>query len=108
MKTDNEIIAEFMGFEPIKSNHGTHDHPERMGTYGGTGLTFKYDTDWSWLMPVVEKIGNLWEASGGGHQVSINLKIHNLFRVTPIHSHIQQVHKNIVAFIKWYNENKKP
>ncbi len=44
MKTDNEIIAEFMD----------HDVPKEY--LNGSDLNNTYKNSWDWLMPVVEKI----------------------------------------------------
>lgn len=56
-KTDNELIAEFMGIGTDKimpiSFLRVYDHP----VYGETNYTgLHYRTSWDWLMPVVEKI----------------------------------------------------
>lgn len=71
-ETKNELITEgqalvalFMGFKPQKSSLGnTYSHPDLMGVYGGTGMKFKYDTSWDWLMPVVHKILKATEPTG--------------------------------------------
>ena len=53
---NNKLIAEFMGNIPIFENEYkmvTHNNM----CYGIDEL--KYDTDWNWLMPVVERIESL-------------------------------------------------
>ena len=53
MRVNNKLIAEFMGNIPIFENEYqmvTHNNM----CYGIDEL--KYDTDWNWLMEVVEKI----------------------------------------------------
>jgi hypothetical protein len=57
-KTDNEIIAEFMGFR-LDLTHPEYDRwwtrrPYHFFGYGPHEL--KYHESWDWLMPVVEKI----------------------------------------------------
>ena len=77
MKTDNELIAEFMGYEyfPYRDDekgwlHGwMHpnvnrkfgEHARKIAQSRGTFLCrnhgqLRYSTSWDWLMPVVEKI----------------------------------------------------
>lgn len=107
--SDNELIAEFMGFTPMKSNHGTHEHPALMGTYGGSGLKFKYDTSWDWLMPVVEKIEKLEPL--GEYYVDMRTTKCNIYKGETcisgsdggIKSRMERLYKSVVDFIKWYN-----
>src|SRR5688572_8321381 len=73
MKTDNELIAEFMGVYETKDSFDSYGHDipcyytdngiYRTRTLTVPGKTFsdfckaaQYHTSWDWLMPVVEKI----------------------------------------------------
>lgn len=69
----NRLIAEFMGFPPRQSTIGeiwpepknsffVHDNPQ-------------YHSSWDWLMPVVEKIGNLKTRRPDGKELSMFSKI---------------------------------
>ena len=84
MKTDNELIAEFMGMGIF------HYNPNQLG----------YDTSWDWLIPVVEKIHNVVpsEVSEVNNE---GLAIFEIGLLTPI----GEVHEAVVQFIKWYNSN---
>ena len=113
--TDNELIAEFMGFSQGKSEIGnTWEHPDKMGIYGGVGQKFKYDVSWDWLMPVVEKIESLgciveiWKSLGAGCRIQKLIPYQPTIRVTAeSNSMIEAVYQSIIQFIKWYKENKK-
>lgn len=53
MKTDNELIAEFMGWQPRPANNQKY----WMGNEEVDSRLFSaYERSWDWLMPVVEKI----------------------------------------------------
>ena len=102
MKTDNELIAEFMGLKPYEdSRYGTMwPDPTNQNK---VGFALKYDTSWDWLMPVVEKIQK--ECS---HRIVIDgskcrivgehsIKVHTI-------KTINSAYKAVVEFIKWHNE----
>lgn len=106
-KTDNELIAEFMG--------GTFEEREFM-TYGGkrsgkwTFLNGKwcyddqldYNTSWDWLMPVVAKMLDM----SLGKAVSDQFVERVLeFSGTSILYPLPGVYKKVVEFIKWYNQH---
>lgn len=101
MKTDNEIIAEFMGFEKTGTfyeaagvRHDKYKSPDFGYTYAAQ---WAFDTKWSWLMPVVEKI----------HK---NHSIHSQqcrgIKAALISLKIEAVHASVVEFINWYNKQK--
>src|SRR5687767_1323547 len=56
-KTDNELIAEFMGGTIGKRLSRVHINNLPEPDYHADEL--KYDTSWDWLMPVVEKCKTL-------------------------------------------------
>ena len=84
MKTDNELIAEFMG-------------PQACYYRQGNRKVYEYDTSWDWLMPVVEKIGNLYD---GRSMVNCEIFHLSLFAERP------DIYKAVIEFIKWYNDQK--
>ena len=66
-KTDNQIIAEFMGIR-YAENRNSH----KSSDYYYEDIELEYHTSWDWLMPVVEKIYQL--DSNANFFGSINLE----------------------------------
>jgi hypothetical protein len=104
METNNKLLAEFLGY--------TQPHPEYpSSTYwykeGRPPLAIlSFDTDWNWLMEVVEKIESL------GVVVEIRESVCYI-ETTPIdyyseleETKIQATYNACVRFVKWYNEQK--
>lgn len=90
--TDNKLIAEFLGY--------TQPHPDYPdSTYwykeGKAPLTILlFDTDWNWLMQVVEKILN----------ISLELdSMETYYNITDSIPNIEQTHEAVVKFVKLYN-----
>ncbi|HUQ67178.1 MAG TPA: hypothetical protein VM101_13535 [Flavitalea sp.] len=123
-KSDNELIAEFMGaYWP--------EHPKN--EYDSSFLykdnkrwlqvdALKYNTSWDWLMPVVEKIENTEvvsiETVGLGEKMNVQInkrfcKIWFPFEndkplITEIrNTKIEAVYKGVIRWIKWYNNTHK-
>ena len=87
MKTDNTIIAAFMGLR-IK-------HP-------------KYDTDWNWLMPVVKKIESLgYRVTIVRHICRIDLTEESKLIISEDIKKIEAVYSACLEFIKWYNKQNQ-
>jgi hypothetical protein len=68
MKTDNELISEFMGMERdyIEDDYGIDcdwTNPPK-GQRWPSDSPPPFDISWDWLMPVVEKIGNITIPTG--------------------------------------------
>ena len=114
MKTDNELIHEFMGHDWTKENFQWR--PGGIVSMTKEHLDF-YQTSWDWLMPVVEKIGEelgyrvticttftrIWrpEAKGFVPQVRSNeIDWRNL------DGSLNATYQAVVEFIKWYNQQK--
>jgi hypothetical protein len=55
MKTDNELISEFMGYKPYNDHRYGVMYPDPTNE-STVVFTLKYHTSWDWLMPVVEKL----------------------------------------------------
>lgn len=134
MKTDNELIAEFMGlirYEPnSRYNLPQWYQPDssdgrKKGKFMGYPEQLKYDTKWDWIMPVVEKIARI-ETKDVIHNGEdsyfdsffprtfgmINSETkHFMVRINrnPLHqsqSLMEATYSAVVDFIKWYNQQK--
>lgn len=112
MKTDNELIAEFMG-----GRKEIVTYKKEGGYIEGTVLWWDlfdesgctryldFDSSWDWLMPVVEKIEH------EGHEVDIyknaceiNMEEGMIREVAG--DKIKATYRSVVEFIKWHNANK--
>lgn len=124
MKTDNELIAEFMRFEIIAENQIVKGViiPDRVWKrspevgfpyYGGfRSEQMRFNESWDWLMPVVEKIADLHNAKfeydvdkiakGDWPKDNDYMEVIALPLATPI----KEAYEKVVEFIKWYNEQK--
>jgi hypothetical protein len=123
MKTDNELIAEFMG---MKRHHTEHEEgidyhwtntPKISGWWAFDDPP-PFDRSWNWLMPVVEKINRM------DKMVTINYYTDAHVTITKIYSWgigdnvhedefeeeraIDSVYKAVVNFIKWHNSQTAP
>jgi len=54
---NNKITAEFMGYKEY--NHGSYKTFSKDDKSHYFDSTLQYDSDWNWLMPVIEKIESL-------------------------------------------------
>jgi hypothetical protein len=115
MKTDNELIAEFMGFKKVGNvMEKWEDGYTSVLCCDIKDLKY-YEGSWDWLMPVVEKIEN----TGDGFISRVtgcriegylcdfvdqeNTEISLQFSQT---AKIDAVYKAVVEFIKWHNQQK--
>lgn len=106
----NNLLAEFMGFEketdPTQRFYGNW-FTQPTTAWGIRLELLHFDTDWNWLMQVVEKIESL------GYRVAITeFKTEISNEVISINSwkekiKIANTHNACVEFVKWYNEQKK-
>jgi len=113
--TDNEFIAQFMG---------VHRKNGRVYVAGRCGFVekyypnqLKYNNNWDWLMPVVEKIDRLnfrtsiaWKghASKDANIVVISERDYTMIVDVSHGSKIGAVYNAVVEFIKWYNSSPSP
>lgn len=115
MKTDNELIAEFMGKQitAVTANFGERVKvlvlPDKPLSERRTGKSIeaKYDTSWDWLMPVVEKIskldlGPIENENASQKEIEEATKQAEVCMLC-IDTPIDFVHQAVVEFIKWYN-----
>ena len=121
-KTDNELIAGFMGVQVYQTYAEMQAVPIDELTHWALPEQLEYDTKWDWLMPVVEKIAKLnygvsittWPKEWDAPIVGVQVMIHDNGDDGPVierHSEPEQmitsIYKVVVEFIKWYNENGK-
>ena len=125
---NNKLIAEFMGvFDKILSTGNIHswsDAPFYYTTEDTKGKVIKnickyskYDSDWTWLMPVVEKIEQLKNGYGFTFSVKISgnyctIESYNyslIVRIVECNNitKFKSVYNACIEFIKWYNEQNK-
>lgn len=115
-KTDNELIAEFMGFvdggdyyasngkapyNNLRDEGAFRDH-----RYYPSQLAF--DTSWDWLMPVVEKInrikGTIYELPYDASFIIEDRKC-SFYRFSFIgETTIESVYTIVSEFVRWYND----
>jgi hypothetical protein len=98
----NKLLAEFMGEIDVKR----HDNIFI--------TSYKYDTDWNWLMAVVEKIEDIesidvdilthgtriYEWRSGGRVIADNCADISFDKK------IEHAYDSVVKFVKWYNNQK--
>ena len=105
---NNRLLAEFMKLDTAFNDRFSINPMTRYGCWE----LMKYDTNWNWLMKVVEKIESL------GFTFTIRLKwvkiskTHNsdeviLIRWEEDETKIEAVYNACLEFIEWYNENVK-
>lgn len=99
-KTDNELIAEFMGeataFQSL---------PENWKKIIKSQFDFRYDipqyqTSWEWLHTVIDKIKQLYDREPD------YLDVYDDVVELRIATDIKEVHERVVNFIKWYNSQE--
>lgn len=100
MKTDNELIAEFMGVQVYQTYAEMQNVPLDELEQWSLPEQLNYHSNWSELMPVVENIFSMWESELPSEEY---LKVTML----PIYTDIQVVYRRVVDFIKWYNESSR-
>lgn len=100
----NKLIAEFM-----KVKFSETDFTDDV-TFGGNADAVRYHRDWSWLMPVVEKIKDIDNQAGITDMALLNIfkKEHegegdNIFE-TSIFCPIGEVYNRVIVFINWFND----
>lgn len=101
---DNELIAEFMGLK----RHHKETHLLWVPIYDSWNSKerLEYHRDWSWLMPVVEKIEH------EGHEVDIyknacEIDMEEGMIREVAENKIKATYKAVVEFIKCYNSQKQ-
>lgn len=114
MKTDNEIIAEFMGLQVYQTWEEMRAVPINNLKAWALPDHLGYHYSWDRLMPVVEKIIKIptgdddffYARTFGMRDADGNFLFRfNRFQVITAKTLIDAVYSAVVEFIKWYNEN---
>ena len=100
---NNKLIAEFMEAKPNlytlnKDGSRNYFYEIHVGNIYEKAIKPKgmlFHTDWNWLMPVVEKMNKIVDATNYGHNIGIR------------YAQIKPIYKSVVEFIKWYNKEVK-
>ena len=111
---NNRLIAEFMNYNlEIVNNEVYFTHDDMLESLSDEELHF--DTDWDWLMTVVDKIENYNEFTSVLFYPNSCTIIKsrefpaddNYFEISiDSFTKIDAVYNACVEFIKWYNKNK--
>lgn len=96
---NNKLIAEFMVFARYTNDYYKckyHNHPKVILL---PTKNMKFNKDWNWLMPTIEKIQNIKTINTNGYEVW-RFKLH----ATLCEADIKTTYKAVVEFIRWYNK----
>lgn len=110
MKSDNEIIAEFMRIKVVEWRFKDGYPSVLYVCNNDDAVDFTHDPtayspnrDWNLLMPVVEKIAGMFTSCNeDGEYPEITLQVMCVTNLS-IDTSIHTVYRNVVEFIKWYN-----
>jgi len=105
-QANNELIARFIGWSP-------DERYEKSGIYAVwtskeaknaiLGSYLNYDSEWNWLMPVVDRVFKSLIGIVEDDSFRLEAKIkQSLLKVD-----IKETWNWVVEYIKWYNEYKK-
>ena len=99
-KTDNELIAEFMGAS--FNDKGMTRICGKFGLERVSALNLKYHTSWDWLMPVTEKISDIkgWSLNSTLEWLSESQDRDGLYD-------IEGIFQAVVEFINQINKEKR-
>lgn len=110
----NQFIAQFMGGYLRDQGRGDviWDHKNYMSPLVGRyPLELEYATNWSWLMPVVEKIEKLPGVSVHMQNDLCEIKpglLRPLFTINVLaETKIEATYKAVVEFVQYYNSRDK-
>ena len=107
---NNKLIEEFMGGTPMSDEQfkAIIKHNEDNNTFHNPplkkGFDLSYHTDWNALMPVIGKCESV-KLDSLGSETSYDRLLGNIMHRL-VQQDILSTQRNVVEFIKWYNENK--
>jgi hypothetical protein len=91
---NNELLAKFLGYTQPHPDYPDSTYWHKKGEAPLTILLF--DTDWNWLMEVIEKILN--------ESLCLD-SMERYYNITDSIPNIRLAYESCVEFVKWYNEN---
>ncbi len=109
---NNKIIAEFMGMKPINKNDTDGIWNCTIKAHGFNIVqNLSFNSDWNWLMEVVEKIENLgfeFFIVESRCEIAHNTdkSIETVIGFEIVGKKIEATYNACIEFIKWYNQNK--
>lgn len=114
MKKDNILLAEFMGFKFTKEYNPYWITPHSNKNWSSKIELLQFDSDWNWLMEVVQKINLLdnFEYSVNIYTMDCYITDSKMNKIVSIdckynvNELINSVYEACVEFVKWYNKNK--
>ena len=107
-RESNKLLAEFLGYT---QPHPDYPHTTYWYKKDEAPLTMlSFDTDWNWLVEVVEKIENYNDSATlfiiEDERCHVNTQ--NGFEIDSVgHTKIEAVYNACVEFVKWYNNQNK-
>lgn len=110
-KTDNELIAEFMGMTLESINHEKGTDYDWIGAPNNMAWTLKsappFNSSWDWIISAVETIekieGVVTVLKNKRFQITYGKKKFSCHTVVKLNS----VYRVVVEFIKWYDTQKQ-
>ena len=90
----NKLIAEFMGLHTIVETNGVTFKDNNTGEIH----LINYNTEWNWLIPVIQKITATEEFQD---KYVYNDPFWEAFNQL----NIDEIYTQVILFIEWYNEN---
>ena len=103
---NNKLIAEFMGLGKAEPYYIEDENNQETNLVFSPAL--KYNSDWNWLMEVVEKIESLgYRVTIVRHICRIDLTEESKLIISEDIKKIEAVYTACLEFIKWYNKNNK-
>ncbi len=110
MKTENKLIAEFMGMEEERHSDGRYLFTTDLEELKGIDTRFTeelyFHISWDWLMPVVSKIeslGYVFTIQGGKAEYGEMISETQCFIAE---GKLSSTYNAVVDFINEYNNNK--
>lgn len=95
MKTDNELIAEFMQMPKVVGGYEKWDAFEIYALE-----EFQFHNSWDWLIPVIQKINSIRTGKFLSKGSILKVDISEPLQVCDI----AKTYKAVVEFIKWYDQ----
>jgi hypothetical protein len=119
IKENNKLLAEFMGcYQNNEGFWGFENTPNHKRWHTDRFLDCtEYDTDWNWLMEIVEKIESLTDINSNGcfmllESIGFNAKFifddgTRILKDSKGETKMEATYNACVEFVQWYNNQNK-